>query len=138
MFVENNLFSIKSSKREQFISITEDINNLVLRSGAEVGVVKIFIPHTTAAVTINQNANPDVIKDIQTILASSIKGHRLLNAEGNSDSHFKSSLFGVSLEIPIERRKMILGEWQGVFFCEFDGPRTRKIHVQVWGHQEKR
>lgn len=134
MFVENNVFSIKSSKREQFISITEDINNLVYRSGAEVGVVKIFIPHTTAAVTINQNANPDVIKDIQTILARSVNGNRLLNAEGNSDSHFKSSLFGVSLEIPIERKKIILGEWQGVFFCEFDGPRTRKIHVQVWGH----
>ena len=135
MFVENNVFSIKSSRREQFISITDDINELVHRSGAEIGNVKIFVPHTTAAVTINQNANPDVIKDIQTILTASIKGHRLLNAEGNSDSHFKSSLFGVSLEIPIEKKKIVLGEWQGVFFCEFDGPRTRKIHVQIWGHE---
>ena len=134
MFVENNVLSIKSAKREQFISITEDISDLVYRSGAEVGMVKIFIPHTTAAVTINQNANPDVLKDIQSILASSIKEHRLLNAEGNSDSHFKSSLFGVSLEIPIDKKKIVLGEWQGIFFCEFDGPRTRKINVQIWGH----
>jgi secondary thiamine-phosphate synthase enzyme len=133
MFVESSTFSIKSTRREQFISITGDINDLISRSRSELGIVKIFVPHTTAAITINQNANPDVARDIQTILSNGIKDNQLLNSEGNSDAHFKSSLFGVSIEIPIEKGKLSLGEWQGVFFCEFDGPRTRKIHVQVWG-----
>ncbi len=134
MFLESFVFSIKTSKKEQFIRITQDINDIVFRSGADMGNVKIFIPHTTAAVTINQAANPDIIKDILTLLNSSTTNQRLLNSEGNSDSHFKSSLFGVSLEIPIEKGKLALGEWQGVFFCEFDGPRTRKVHIDILGH----
>ena len=129
-------FSIKTQKREQFIPITDDLNTLVKKAGARIGSCKIFIPHTTAAVTINENADPDVMRDILTIL-DELAPHqrRFLHSEGNSDSHIKSSLFDVTLEIPIEKGVLALGQWQGVFFCEFDGPRTRKVNVQIFGSQ---
>ena len=132
LYIESYNFSLKSSKREEFIQITENVNNLIKEAQADEGLVKIFIPHTTAAITINQNANPDVARDIITILGEHIPKKRMLNVEGNSDAHFKSSLFGVFLEIPFENGKMSLGEWQGVYFCEFDGPRTRTVRIQVW------
>lgn len=135
MQYHNLSFSLKSSKREQFLPISMDLNNLLEKAQAKSGLMKIFIPHTTAAVTINQNANPDVVIDIITILTELIPQKQLLNIEGNSDAHFKSSLFGSSLEIPFEDGKLALGEWQGVFFCEFDGPRTRNIKVQIWAHE---
>ena len=132
MFIESYHFSLKSSKREEFIEITERINNFIEEANATDGFVKVFIPHTTAAVTINQNANPDVTSDLITILAEMVHHQRLLNVEGNSDAHFKSSLFGVNLEIPFTNQKLTLGPWQGIFFIEFDGPRTRNVHVQIW------
>ena len=128
-------FSLKSKKREQFISISSDLNNLLEKVEAKAGLMKIFIPHTTAAITINQNANPDVVTDINTILSNLIPQQRLLNVEKNSDAHFKSSIFGSSLEIPFEEGKLDLGEWQGVFFCEFDGPRTRNLKIQIWSYE---
>ena len=135
MIIKTNVFSIKSTRREQFISITEDVNELVRRSGVISGSAKLFIPHTTAGITIAHNSDPDAIKDIHTLLSNTIPHQHLLKAEGNSDSHVKSTIFGVSLDVPIAKRKLALGEWQGIFFCEFDGPRTRKVQVHIWGIQ---
>src|SRR6056297_3938095 len=126
MFLQVFKFSIKTSKREQFISITDKINELVKESGALVGSCKIFIPHTTAGVIINENSDPDVRRDFQTILTELVPHQRrFLHSEGNSDSHFKSSLMGNNVDVPIDRGKLDLGQWQGIFFAEFDGPRTR-------------
>ena len=134
MFLKSYHFNIETDRREQFVLLDAHINEFLRHSGvSEDGLLKIFIPHTTASVTINQNANPDVLKDLLSILADVAPLKRRLNIEGNSDAHFKSSLFGVSLEVPIKRGKMALGEWQGVFFVEFDGPRSRKIYLQIWG-----
>ena len=115
MFLEHYNFFVKTQKREQFIPITEELNSFVKKSGARNGFCKVFIPHTTAAVTINENADPDVISDI-TKLIDEMAPHQLhfLHSEGNSDAHMKSSLLGVSLEIPIEEGFLGLGQWQGV------------------------
>ncbi len=132
MICQNFSFGITSKKREEFIPISEYLEKYLQNTKANNGTMKIFIPHTTAAITINQNANPDVLTDLILISNELIPHKNLLNIEGNSDAHFKSSLFGSSLEIPIENNKLMLGDWQGVFFCEFDGPRTRNIKVQLW------
>ncbi|MHA1522236.1 MAG: secondary thiamine-phosphate synthase enzyme YjbQ, partial [Promethearchaeota archaeon] len=102
MFLETYNYSLKTSRREEFIQITQDIDGILKKSGAKSGWVKIFCPHTTAALTINQNANPDVVHDIGTLLHNKVNNQRMLNVEGNSDAHFKSSMFGVFLEIPFE------------------------------------
>ena len=134
MFIESFNLSLKTAKREEFIEITERIHTFIEEANATDGFVKVFIPHTTAAVTLNQNANSDVTHDMITILADIVIPRTLLNVEGNSDAHFKSSLIGVSLEIPFSNKKLTLGTWQGVFFVEFDGPRTRNVHIQIWAH----
>ena len=115
-------FSLKSVKREQYIQITEEIQQIVQKTSIHNGFVKIFIPHTTAALTINNNGNSDVIQDLNNLLNLNVPHVRLLNAEGNSDAHYKSSLVGVCLEIPVSKGKMMLGSWQGIFFCEFEQP----------------
>jgi secondary thiamine-phosphate synthase enzyme len=136
MFLEMFSLNVKTLKREQFISITDDINALIQKSGAKIGSCKLFVPHTTAAITINENADPDVIRDLFTIMDELIPHQRrFLHSEGNSDSHFKSSFFGVSLEVPIEKGKLSLGQWQGIYFCEFDGPRMRRVKVQIFGKE---
>lgn len=127
---------MKTNRREEFIQITQDVEGILKKSGAKFGSAKIFCPHSTASITINQNANPDVIRDIGSILQNHIPHQQLLNVEGNSDAHFKSSLFGVNIEIPIENGVLALGSWQGIFFCEFDGPRTRKVIVQIFGQDQ--
>lgn len=132
MFIESYKFSLTTSKREEFIEITTKLNELIIKANALKGFVKIFIPHSTAGVLINQNVNPDVLKDFTTILNENMPHEMLVNVESNSDAHFKSTLIGVSLEIPFSNQKMDLGVWQGVFFAEFDGPRTRNVHVQIW------
>lgn len=131
--IETFNFAVKSQKREEFILITEEIETMIVKSNIKTGTVKVFLPHTTAGLTINQHANPDVARDIITIADANVPRKKLLNVEGISDAHYKSVIFGTFLDIPIERGKMILGEWQGVFLCEFDGPRTRRINVQIWG-----
>ncbi len=132
MFLQLFKFSIKTTKREQFVPITEKIKKFVKESEAKVGSVKIFIPHTTAGVTINENSDPDVRRDFQTILNEIVPHQRrFLHSEGNSDSHFKSSLIGTFIEVPIEKGEVDLGQMQGIFFCEFDGPRTRTVKLQI-------
>ena len=134
MIIKKYSFTLKSDRREQFIPISEEVNSFVQKMGENmVGVCKIFIHHTTAAVIINQTVNPDVMRDFQTYLESIVPVKRMLNVQGNSDAHFKSSLLGTFVELPISNGKLDLGEWQDLLFAEFDGPRTRTVVVQIWG-----
>ncbi len=114
------------------IDITAQVAQAVRESGVENGLCTVFIPHTTAAVTINENADPDVTRDIldklDRILPKS-DGYR--HFEGNSSSHIKASMFGFSETVIVENGRLILGTWQGIYFCEFDGPRTRKFIVHI-------
>ena len=123
---------ITSTRREEFIDITSSLAQLVSDSGITDGCLVCFVPHTTAGITINENADPDVTTDLLGKLGRMIPqedGYH--HAEGNSDAHLKSSLVGCSLTIPFESGRLLLGTWQAVFFCEFDGPRNRRLTVRV-------
>ena len=117
------------------IDITSQVGSLVSRSGVIDGDVIVYCPHTTAAITINENADPSVPHDLLLTLEELLPRHRpgYQHAEGNSDSHCKSSLIGCSEQILIKGGALQLGTWQGIFFCEFDGPRNRKVIVQIRG-----
>ncbi len=126
-------FDVKTSQRNQLIDVTDLIAQVVSESGVISGLAVISIPHTTAAITINENADPDVCHDIiltlDELLPHLRKGYR--HCEGNSDSHVKSSLVGPILTVIIENSRLLLGTWQGIYFCEFDGPRNRRMHVKI-------
>jgi len=126
---------ISSKQRNQMIDITKQVGSVVSQSGISDGDVIIYCPHTTAAITINENADPSVVHDIQLTLAELIPQHRAgyRHFEGNSDAHCKSSVIGCSEQILIRAKTLALGTWQGIFFCEFDGPRSRTVMVQVRG-----
>lgn len=124
--------TIKSKNRTELIDITSKIQDIVLSSGIRHGLCMLYVPHTTAAITINESADPSVKEDILMIINTIIPwkaGYRHL--EGNSPAHIKSTLIGPSELIAVENDRLILGTWQGIFFCEFDGPRTRKVHVRL-------
>jgi len=126
-------FSVKTGRREELIDITSKVQAVVIESGVMDGIATIFIPHTTAAVTINENADPSVKRDILYKLNKEIPQHEdYQHGEGNSDAHIKSSLFGPSLQVVISGGKLLLGIWQGILFCEFDGPRSRKAYVKIF------
>ena len=124
--------TIKSKKREAFIDITSQVQEIVAASGMRAGYCVLHVPHTTAAVTVNEGADPSVQSDILTYLAERVP-HRgsYRHMEGNSDAHIKSTLVGVSQVLPVEDGKVVLGTWQSIFFCEFDGPRSRRFNVQL-------
>ena len=125
-------FPVKTSTQTEFIDITRSVQEAVKKIGVEDGICIIFIPHTTAGVTINENADPSVIHDILMELNKVVpvkdQYHHL---EGNSPAHIKTSLVGCSEIVFVESGRLALGTWQGIFFCEFDGPRNRKVHVKV-------
>ena len=122
-------FSIQTSKRNEFIDITTQIQGLV--EGVSEGVATVYVPHTTTAVTINENADPDVRRDILKKLEDLVpQRDNFRHMEGNSDAHIKASLFGPSVSVIIKDGQLLLGTWQSIFFCEFDGPRRRKFYVQ--------
>lgn len=124
--------NVVSKKRIELIDITSPVQNIVKRSGVKEGVCYVYVPHTTAAVTINENADPSVINDIQNHLDKLVPSNgSYSHAEGNSDAHIKSSLIGCSKTVLIKDGAVLLGTWQGIFFCEFDGPRNRKVHITV-------
>ena len=126
------ILSVKTRERTELIDITSDINQIIQKTGTDQGLCMLFVPHTTAAVTINESADPSVKSDILMILNQIIPwvaNYRHL--EGNSPAHIKSTLVGSSELIVIENRRLSLGTWQGIFFCEFDGPRTRKVDVRI-------
>ncbi len=125
-------YSIQTNKPQEFIDITDIVQKEVERSGVEEGLVVIAVPHTTAGITINENADPDVIHDILDSLNNvfPVSGN-YRHVEGNSHAHIKASLMGSSCSVIIEGGKLNLGIWQGIYFCEFDGPRNRKTNIQV-------
>jgi secondary thiamine-phosphate synthase enzyme len=124
---------IKSKKREEMTDITREVESHLPEKGA--GICVVFVQHTTCAVTVNENADPDVQRDMMGFLRRLIPQHtpEFKHAEQNSDAHIKSSLVGASVTVPFENGKLLLGRWQAVYFCEFDGPRERKVIVQVIG-----
>jgi secondary thiamine-phosphate synthase enzyme len=124
--------TVITKRRNELRDITEEIRSIITESKIDNGVCHIFVPHTTAAVTINEKADPDVAVDISRTLEKIVPaGWEYRHAEGNSDSHVKSSSVGVSEFVLIKDGGLVLGTWQSVFFCEFDGPRTRKCIVRV-------
>jgi secondary thiamine-phosphate synthase enzyme len=128
------ILNVTSRSGDEFIDITEKIQHVVSSAGViENGYCMLFVPHTTAGVTINECADPSVKSDILMMLNSLIPreaGYR--HMEGNSAAHVKSTLVGVSQLVAIEHNRLVLGTWQGIFFCEFDGPRSRKVHVHLF------
>ena len=128
-------FDVRTSQHEQLIDITDQVARVLHEAGAKAGLVNVFVPHTTAGVTINENADPDVVHDVLAALDRAVPPRQEFyqHGEGNSAAHVKSSLVGCSLVVPVRDGKLVLGTWQGIYFCEFDGPRTRHVTVSVMG-----
>jgi secondary thiamine-phosphate synthase enzyme len=131
-------FNIATQQRDQFVEITDRVRQIVAQSQVQNGIVMIFSQHTTAGITINENADPDVVHDILLTLKRLIPqvtpGFR--HAENNSDSHVKASMMGSSCQVIVNDGELVLGRWQGIYFCEFDGPRNRSVIVKVMEQQE--
>ena len=126
------VISVKSGSTEELIDITEQVMTAVSDLNMSEGLCCVYTPHTTAAVTINENADPSVRRDILAGLRSlNLEKVHYLHGEGNSPAHIKSSLIGASEIVIIENGRLQLGTWQGIYFCEFDGPRTRKVYIYV-------
>ena len=124
--------NIKTAKRAELIDITSQVQSVVAKAKIKDGVCYVFCPHTTAGLTINENADPCVKADIINALSKLVPGNAgYAHAEGNADSHIKSSLFGFSLTTFVENAKLTLGTWQGIYFCESDGPRSREVWVKI-------
>jgi len=125
-------FQVKTSAKTDFTDITQTVQEAVQKSGVKDGICFIYIPHTTAAVTINENADPSVSRDMIMALNKIVPfkdGYQHL--EGNSPAHIKASLIGPSVAVFVQSGRLVLGTWQGIFFCEFDGPRSRQVYVNV-------
>ena len=124
--------TVRTTSRNQFIDITEEVRDAVRKSGVKSGIAVVYVPHTTAGITINEGADPSVRADIINYLNDYVPENRpYRHLEGNSDSHIKASLIGSSINLIVENGDIVLGTWQSVFFCEFDGPRTRTVLVKV-------
>ncbi len=125
-------YKIQTTKQQQFIDITNKVAEVVKISNVRDGIAVIYVPHTTAVVTINENADPDVVKDMISALDKTypVNGE-YLHFEGNSHAHIKASLMGSSCTVIIQDGKLLLGTWQGIYFCEFDGPRNREFYLKI-------
>jgi secondary thiamine-phosphate synthase enzyme len=127
-------FEVRSRERTEFVDVTRHVQEIVSRSGIQSGLCTIYVPHTTAACTINEHADADVARDMLMEINKVVPFEdNYRHDEGNSAAHIKSSLFGVSHSIPIDQGRLTLGTWQGIFLCEFDGPRTRQMYIQLSG-----
>nr|WP_028988164.1 secondary thiamine-phosphate synthase enzyme YjbQ [Thermicanus aegyptius] len=125
-------YTIKTSRPEEMIEITDMVRQEVRKKGVKDGIAILYVPHTTAGVTINENADPDVVHDILLGLKKAFPeniGYR--HAEGNSHAHMKASVMGASCMVMIENGELKLGTWQGIYFCEFDGPRSRQVYIKI-------
>ena len=130
--------NVKSRARTEFIDITEKVQEVLKDTGISSGICNIFVPHTTAAITVNEGADPTVQRDIQMFLNRMVPfegdyQHR----EGNSSAHIKATLIGVSQMFLIDEGRLVLGTWQSIFFCEFDGPRHRRVALKIIGSDKK-
>ena len=122
------------TERQNFYNITSNVERAIKESGVTDGICTVFCPHTTAGATINENADPDVVRDLLFALDKTYPDREeFRHAEGNSSAHLKASVMGSSITVIVEKGKLILGTWQGIYFCEFDGPRIRKYYVKVMG-----
>jgi secondary thiamine-phosphate synthase enzyme len=127
------IIKIRSNRREEMIDITSEVKKVLRESGEKEGIVVLFVQHTTCGLTVNENADPDVQTDILSALRKLIPQHGMnfKHAEDNSDAHLKSSFFGSSVTIPFSGGELLLGRWQGIYLCEFDGARERKIVLMI-------
>ncbi|MGC8604459.1 MAG: secondary thiamine-phosphate synthase enzyme YjbQ [Desulfomonilaceae bacterium] len=128
------MFTLKlnTSSRTEILNITPEIRRIITESGLEEGIALVFVPHTTAGITINEAADPSVVSDINLKMSQLVPVEATFrHAEGNSDAHIKASLIGSSIQVIVSGNKLVLGQWQGIFFCEFDGPRRRKAIVKT-------
>jgi secondary thiamine-phosphate synthase enzyme len=124
--------SVRTGSRIEFVDLTSQIQETVRKSGVTEGLCQVFVPHTTAAVTINEHADPAVKADILMVLNRLVRDEESYrHLEGNAPAHVKASLIGPSLTVLVSDGRLVLGTWQGIFFCEFDGPRSRRVHVKV-------
>jgi secondary thiamine-phosphate synthase enzyme len=124
--------SVRTERRTQLLDVTAAVTKMVQDSGVHSGICYLYVPHTTAGVIINENADPNVAADIEAALARlAPQNSEYRHAEGNADSHIKTALAGTSVTIFITNGQLELGRWQGIFFCEFDGPRTRRLSVKI-------
>lgn len=127
-----NKLSINTTARTEMIDITSQVQNAVTQSGKRAGICTIFVPHTTAGITINENADPDVVHDVLKEMNKIVPfNDSYAHMEGNSAAHIKASLFGFSQQVIVEEGRLVLGTWQGIYFCEFDGPRRRQVYVKA-------
>ena len=125
-------FEVQTRQRTEFVEVTSQVRDFVARSGVKNGAVLVYVPHTTAGCTINENADPDVVRDMLKYVNEVVPFEGdYRHSEGNSAAHIKASLFGSSQHVIVEEGRPVLGTWQGVYFCEFDGPRKRKVHLQM-------
>lgn len=131
-------FTLETQKRDQMLDITEQVQEFITRSEVKNGVVIVYSPHTTAGITLNENADPDVRLDFLRRLAEIFPWDqsRDRHSEGNSAAHLKASTVGVSQTVLVQEERLLLGRWQGIYFCEFDGPRHRRCLVKVMREQE--
>ena len=126
------IIEVRTTKREELVDITPLVRSVVKESGVKCGVCFLYVPHTTAGITINEHADPDVAKDIEDVLKKLVpRGAGYRHLEGNADSHVKSTLVGQTTFVFVEQGELVLGTWQGIFFCEFDGPRRRKVYIKI-------
>ena len=126
--------NVNTSKHTQMLDITDTVQQAIKDSGVKDGLCTVFIPHTTAAVTINENADPDVVRDFTMEINKIVPWEDgYYHMEGNSAAHLKSSMIGFSEQVIIDNGRLVLGTWQGIYFCEFDGPRNRKVYVKIMG-----
>ena len=126
--------TVRTSSRNEFLDITRQIEAAVMESGVREGLCHLFVPHTTAALTINENADPSVKSDILMVLNKIISDQEpYRHLEGNSPAHIKASLMGPQLTLMVSSGRLVLGTWQGIYLCEFDGPRSRRLHLKVMG-----
>jgi secondary thiamine-phosphate synthase enzyme len=127
------VLKVKTREREEFVEITDQVKGKLAESGAREGIVVLFSYHTTAGLTINENADPDVPRDMLHALRTLIPQHGMgfRHGEENSDAHIKTTLVGTSVTVPFQDRELLLGRWQGIFLCEFDGGRERKVVMKI-------
>ncbi len=135
MNITTKSFDVRTPSRSAMIDVTANVQEAISDAGVSDGTVTVYVPHTTAGVTINENADPDVIHDVLAALDEAVPWRQSFyqHGEGNSAAHVKSSMVGCNTTVPIRNGRMTLGTWQSVFFCEFDGPRTRHVVVTVVG-----
>ena len=127
-------FNVRSSRQNEWLNISSEIQKAVSASGVKEGICVVFVPHTTAAVTVNENADPDVPRDVGLALdLISPERREFRHGEGNSAAHTKTSLVGPSVTLIVSGGRLLLGTWQGIWFNEYDGPRTRKVHIRILG-----